>query len=127
VRRVETGVAVMLLGTILFAARVPELQWTGLIPSVVGGLALLGVYLLARRVHLALVPPAVAVTIALGQAPQLLFRPYAGAAAGAVMGSLTVLALAVYWSRLLQRALPAVETLPPTTDAQTVTAGTIRE
>jgi hypothetical protein len=107
VRRVQAGIAAVLLGTVMFAARVPDIQWAGLLPSAIGGFALLAVYLLARRTHLALVPPAVAVSAVLALAPQFMVRPYPGAAAGAAIGALAVLALALLWSRLLQRPAAA--------------------
>jgi hypothetical protein len=121
-RRALIGAAAVVVGTIMVAGRIPEIQWVGLAAAAVGGAALLLLYLLVRRLHLAMVPTAVAVTAALGLVPQLLFRPYAGAAVGAALALGLVLALGVLWSRLLLRSAAAAA-VPQPVEADAVAAG----
>jgi hypothetical protein len=105
-RRVEAAVSLVLLGTVLLAARIPDLQWSGLLPALAGGLALFAAFLLVQRLHIAVVPPAIAVPVVLGQVTQIVLRPYPGAAAGAAIAIVLVLALAAVWVGLLLRPVP---------------------
>jgi hypothetical protein len=100
-RRVEAAVSLVLLGSAFSAARIPDLQWSGLLPALAGGAGLLAAFLVIRRLHVAVVPPALAAVVILGQATQIILRPYPGAAAGAAAAILLVLTLALGWVLIL--------------------------
>lgn len=100
-KRWPAATLLVLIGTVLLAGRIPEIQWTGLLPAVLGGVALLLFYLAARRLHFALVPVATAMLAALGQVQQVIFQPFPGAAPGAGVAVLLLLGLSVAWARLL--------------------------